>query len=206
MKLRTLALITVVVAIALAAAFLALRIPPLPDAPAPSLPIEPLGIPTPVALTGQPMPTRVPGWEPPAWPDNPSTAERIPAPEFRITDWNFPNLEEIYAFYWSAPLHERFAAVRGTSRSLGRLSLRNARELASSCPDTAIRSVILAQASRQSTLTAPVLLHRVRLPGKDVWVLVTAWEVAAMAGSLTHIEITVLEPGTAEVLGSVRCG
>jgi hypothetical protein len=164
--------------------------------------------------TPEPRATHPPGWVAPTWPQSSSPAAaqpQAPRPEFATTTWVFPTFDDLFDLYWDAPLHSRYAReVAGTASELRQVARNSARELANACNDAALRKYLIAAGNSHSPICIPVLVHLVRVDGREAWVVVSAWEVppSPKVGRLSpsHIAIDVLEPGTGRVLNSKQCG
>jgi hypothetical protein len=128
-------------------------------------------------------------------------------PDFAVTSWSFPNDRELFDFYWQAPAYASSKRYIGPPARLQQVARAWAFSLADRCPDEPVATYVRSLASPGEPILAPVLLHRVSLNGRPVWVLVAAWEYAIDDPhlGLGHIQIHLLDPSSGAIVGGQTC-
>jgi len=102
----------------------------------------------------------------------------------------------------------RFCSYEAPASSLRILARSSVADLSAACEDKGVRLALLKTTSEKEQIVLPVLVHRVQLEGKNVWVIASVWEIAdpTLPMNCCHVIIEILEPITGKVLSYDRCG
>ena len=136
--------------------------------------------PTPLGAFSPPPPPPFPrhdgrvipqGWSPPSWPSRPPS-QRYPL--FAVTSWSFPSASLAAQFYWSQEVRFEVRSLTGSQDRLRRLGRRWAALLADACPSPLVGKRVRSLVRSSDAFEVPVVLHRVMVAGRPMWILLSA--------------------------------
>jgi hypothetical protein len=112
------------------------------------------------------------GWHEPSW--SSLTASQI-YPLFAETSWSFPSHSAVGAFYWRSDARYRVLSLRGSPARLRLLGQRWAVRLSAACPSPQVAKRVRELVQNGDDIFVPVLLHRVFITGRPMWILLLAY-------------------------------